>query len=159
MDYGTISDMVPNVFAMIKGGKGRAFDLEEVNKISDMLDYGKIKASSQHKGDMTVVIHDYVTNDDNIVDFSVKSYIGGKPTLLNAGKKSTNFLFEIVGSAIDIDKINSIEGSSKVLKRVEAIYDSGAHLSFHAMLSDKFQKNLRKVDSLMPIFILSLIHI
>lgn len=153
IDYKVISDSVPNVFAMIKKGEGRAFDLKEVKKIADMLDYGKIKASSQHKGDMTVVIHDYVTNHDNVVDFSVKSYVGGKPTLLNAGKKSTNFLFEVVGSTVDIDKINNIEGSSKVLKRVKAINDSGANLLFHSMLSEKFQKNLRKVDSLMPIFI------
>jgi len=153
IDYQVISNLVPNVFDMIKGGKGRSFDLEEVKKIADMLDYGKIKASSQHKGDMTIVIHDYVTNNDNIVDFSVKSYVGGKPTLLNAGKKSTNFLFEILKAPVDVKKINSIEGSSKVLKRVKAIHDSGASLSFHSMLSSQFQKNLRKIDSLMPIFV------
>jgi len=153
LDYKFIKNAVPEVFAMIQGGKGRAFDLSEVKKIATLLDYGKIKASSQHKGDMTIVVHDYVTNQDNTVDFSVKSYVGGKPTLLNAGKNSTNFLFEVTGSKVDIDKINNIEGGSKVLKRVKAVRDSGADLSFHSMLSGQFQKNLRKVDSLMPIFI------
>lgn len=153
VDYKIITNAVPEVFAMIQGGKGRSFDLSEVKKIATSLDYGKIKASSQHKGDMTIVVHDYVTNQDNTVDFSVKSFVGGKPTLLNAGKNSTNFIFEVMGPKVDINRINNIEGGSKVLKRVKAIKDSGAHLSFHSMLSDQFQKNLRKVDSLMPIFI------
>ena len=153
LEYKFIANAVPEVFALIKDGKGRAFDLSEVKTIATLLDYGKIKASSQHKGDMTIVVHDYVTNQDNAIDFSIKSYIGGKPTLLNAGKKSTNFLFEIIGPKINLNEINSIEGGSKVLKRVKAITDSGAHLSFNSMLSEQFQKNLRKIDSLMPIFI------
>lgn len=153
LDYEFIARAVPEVLEMIQGGKGRSFDLSEVKKIATLLDYGKIKAGSQQKGDMTIVIHDYVTNQENTVDFSVKSYVGGKPTLLNAGKKSTNFLFEVHGPNVNIDEINNIEGGSKVLKRVKAIRDCGAHLSFHSMLSDQFQKNLRKVDSLMPIFI------
>lgn len=110
----------------------------------------KIKANSTEKKDIEIQIHDTNTNQTPIQGFSIKSYIGNKPTLLNAGR-TTNFTFRVKGCDEELmKKVNSIETRTKIMDRIETIYSAGCSLEYSEMDSDCFRRNLQKVDSLMP---------
>ena len=121
-------------------------------ELINSLHCGKVKASSSKKGDIMIVIHDHVTNRENNVEFSIKSYIGGMPTLLNASG-ATNFKYKLSGFKSAPDDINSITGSSKVKDRLNALLDLGVDFELTDMSSQIFKRNLRKIDSSMPLFI------
>lgn len=56
----------------------------------------RLKAPSADKSDICLVIHDLHSGRQWRQGYSVKSYIGSKPTLMNASK-STNFHYRLVG--------------------------------------------------------------
>lgn len=111
---------------------------------------GGLKAPASSKSDITLQIHDRNTGTNSICGWSIKSEIGSAPTLLNASA-ATNFVYRITG--IDpsmIDKIEAIDGSGKVMKRVRAILDAGGSFDFYQG-RDTFIRNLRLIDSLFPL--------
>lgn len=152
IDYAQISGFRKPLFEKIKAGQGASFEIDLADDLIDQLHCGKIKASSAKKGDIMLVIHDYVTNRENKVEFSIKSYIGGKPTLLNASG-ATNFKFRLNGFAGDLDAVNEISGSSKVKDRLNSLLNDGVVFELENMASPIFKRNLRKIDSSMPLFI------
>lgn len=135
----------------ILNGKG-SFEIAEAESMADTLRSGRIKAASTVKGDIIVVIHDYVTNLENCVEFSIKSYLGNTPTLLNASR-ATNFKFLLEAFNGSIDEINSIDGRSKVRDRMTTLCSQGTNFKLVDMASSVFKRNLRKLDSSMPQFV------
>lgn len=108
-----------------------------------------LKAPASSKTDITLQIHDSHTGTTSTCGWSIKSEIGGAPTLLNAGG-TTNFTYRVtkVDPSI-VDGVNAITGRGKVMKRVAAILDAGGKLEFsHGR--DTFMRNLRLIDSLFP---------
>lgn len=152
IDYAEVDALKAPLFESIKAGKGRAFEIDFAEDLIESLRCGKVKASSGKKGDIVIVIHDHVTNRENSVEFSIKSYVGGMPTLLNASG-ATNFKFRLNGFAGVADDINRITGSSKVMDRLNALLSTGVKLDLCDMSSSIFKRNLRKIDSSMPLFI------
>jgi len=152
INYADIDDLKEPLFEHIKAGKGRAFEIDMAEDLIESLHCGKVKASSGKKGDIMIVIHDHVTNRENNVEFSIKSYVGGMPTLLNASG-ATNFKFRLDGFTGTADHINGITGSSKVMDRLNALLTAGVQFDLCDMSSPIFKRNLRKIDSSMPIFI------
>lgn len=138
-----------SLFLQIKNGKGSSFSLEIADELKAKFLCTKIKADSQNKEDIILVIHDYVTSRENQVGFSIKSNIGASPTLLNASK-ATNFRYSVTNFSGCIDGINSIETKSKVRDRIAQITKNGGHFEFLGTPNTIFTKNIRKVDSLMP---------
>lgn len=81
---------------------------------------------------------------------SIKSFLGGAPTLLNASQ-ATNFIFKVNGLPVDkIDAINAIQGGSKIKDRLLQIENNGGHLEFFACENSTYEQTLRKTDSKMP---------
>ncbi len=152
INYADVGDLKAALFECIKAGVGRAFEIDLAEDLIESLHCGKVKATSSKKGDIMIVIHDHVTNRENNVEFSIKSYIGGMPTLLNASG-STNFKFKLAGFTGTTGEINDISGSSKVKDRLNALLDKGVQLELCDMVSPIFKRNLRKIDSSMPLFI------
>lgn len=110
----------------------------------------KLKADSTDKADIKIVIHDQRTQTEHLLGYSIKSYLGGTPTLINASG-STNFKFKIVGlNSIPIEEINAIDTRSKIQDRIKTIYDNGGRLVFDKVVSSTFSNNLTLVDSLLP---------
>jgi len=82
--------------------------------------------------------------------FGIKSYLGSKPTLLNASG-NTNFIFEIKG--IDesmIDDINGINTRTKLKDRINRIEELGGKFSYKGAEKETMNYNLKMVDSIMP---------
>ncbi len=82
--------------------------------------------------------------------FGIKSYLGAKPTLLNASG-NTNFLFQVNDLASKhIENINAISSSSKIKDRINSIKENGGVLKYLKAEKDTMNYNLKMADSLMP---------
>ena len=152
IDYADIEGLKGPLFEQIKDGVGRSFEIDLAEGLIENLHCGKVKAASSKKGDIMIVIHDHVTNRENNVEFSIKSYVGGMPTLLNASG-ATNFKFRLNGFEGSADDINGITGASKVMDRLNALLNAEVQFELCDMSSPIFKRNLRKIDSSMPLFI------
>lgn len=126
-------------------GRG-AFAIPLAAEVMERLSICKVKASSAEKADITMLLHDIHTGIENVFAFSIKSYIGAAPTLLNASK-STNFVFAVEGLDVaDISRINAIEGRKKLLERMQEISAAGGSLRYIRPASDTFRSNLSFID-------------
>jgi DNA (cytosine-5)-methyltransferase 1 len=75
--------------------------------------------TSSQKADIFLDIHNEILTKEN-EGFGIKSYLGSKPTLLNASG-NTNFIFEIENLAKDkVDKINAINTRTKLTDSIKA---------------------------------------
>lgn len=151
IDSSTIKSSVKTIFNKInsspKGGLG-IFD--EAKAIMEELRCCTIKADRTNKADIKVIIHDSITLRDSEVGFSIKSNIGANPTLLNASQ-ATNFTYEVIGEGVMAsDPEVKLE---KVREDIEKVRKSGGEIKFDKVKNLTFEKNLRKIDSLMPIIL------
>ena len=82
--------------------------------------------------------------------FGIKSYLGSKPTLLNASG-NTNFIFEVKGiNCSKIDEINSINTKTKLRDRINFIEELGGSFKYLGAEKETMEQNLKTSDSLMP---------
>lgn len=146
------------IFENIKKAKTTTFDIPEAEELMNILLCTQIKADNSKKSDIDGIIYDRVSNKEELLGFSVKSMIGGASTLLNAGK-TTNFIYEITNfDTAKIDEINKIEGRSKIQDRLKNILDNGGKLSFDRISKEEFEINLRKIDTVFPVFIAQMLQ-
>ncbi|WP_052592167.1 HpaII family restriction endonuclease [Aureispira sp. CCB-QB1] len=143
------SETLTNLVQVVKNGK-RTFSIPEFEVIQEALGFNVIKGGTRYqKADIALDI-EHQTFDKQNEGFGIKSYLGSKPTLLNASG-NTNFIFEIKG--IDpnlIDEINSIDTRTKLLDRILSIENNGGKFHYLGAEKDTMDYNLKMVDSLMP---------
>ena len=84
----------------------------------------KLKAPSQDKADIHIVIHDIRTNMKPLLGFSIKSKLGSDSTLLNA-TKATNITYEIIGGEMSDNEMAEVNGIDKHLPRMREIMERG----------------------------------
>lgn len=146
-------DILKTLSNKIKSGSGTTFSIEEFDVIQSKLGLSIIKGGhSTQKADIVLDIHNdaFQKNDEN---FGIKSYLGNKPTLLNASG-NTNFIFKIDGlDAKHIDTVNSIETHTKLIDRLSKIRTLGGTFSYHKIEVDTMEYNLKLIDSHMPIIL------
>ncbi|RLA06112.1 MAG: HpaII family restriction endonuclease [Gammaproteobacteria bacterium] len=146
------------IFEKIKNAKTTTFDLPEAETLMQELLCTQIKADNSKKSDIDGVICDRVSNKKESLGFSIKSMVGSASTLLNAGK-TTNFIYEITNLDVNrIDEINSIDGRSKIQDRLKSILENGGVLNFDKTSKKEFESNLRKIDTVFPIFIAQMLQ-
>ncbi|AJI58119.1 modification methylase HhaI domain protein (plasmid) [Francisella philomiragia] len=135
---------------VIINSKGSSFYIDDFMVIKDKLGISFIKGgNSNNKSD---IVLDFIYQNDRYIDngFGIKSYLGSKPTLLNASG-NTNFLFEVKGiNKKDIENINNINTRTKLKDRIEKIYELGGNLSFLKAEKETMNYNLKMIDSYMP---------
>ena len=144
-----------NIKKQIIGGEGSAFELPDIfiifNKLGIKIPKG---GNSSQKADINL---DFFYNDQNFnnIGLSIKSFLGSKPTLLNASGSNTNFIYELPNFNDQLlNKINDINSKSKIIDRVQSIYKNGSNLIFKKLETDNSEYNLKLIDSNMP-YILS----
>lgn len=140
-----------NFFRAIEDGK-RTFEVPLVEPLIEELQIESIKERSDSKGDIRLRIHDELVGFDPIHSFSVKSYVGGDPTLLNASN-GTVFEYEITPklSDIEVGQINGLKGQRGWLDNViKEIHEFGGKLNYKSLSSSIFEDNLRMVDYRLP---------
>ncbi len=135
----------------IKAAK-KTFAVPSIEAFMSEINCFSLKADASVKSDIKITIHDFQTNQQPTLGFSIKSQLGSPATLLNASQ-STNFIYELEGGALiekEIDAINSIEGRQKVQKRLKKIFELGASLKFKQVSHPIFYNNLILIDSDLP---------
>ena len=127
-----------------------AFMIKEVEPFFESIYCSKLKASSTKKKDITIQIYDIHTGISPIFGFSIKSYLGAPPTLLNAGV-GTNFIYQIDECNDSImGHVNAIKTKSKIKDKINYLYNAGCKLiPEEHLFSKQFEENLSFIDTSM----------
>lgn len=136
----------------IKGTNQRAFAVPSAECFMGDIGCTKLKAPSNDKADIHIVIHDLRTNMTPLLGFSIKSQLGSASTLLNA-TEATNVRYLVGGKTMsdaEISEINSIEDH---IPRMEALIKRGFKLSYSDIEHHTFKNNLLFLDTCMPEFV------
>ena len=143
------SDILKSLAASIRNGS-RTFNIPEFDLIQDRLGISIVKGgNSNQKADIVLDINNNDISKNN-EGFGIKSYLGSKPTLLNASG-NTNFIFEILNlQSNNIDDINSINTNTKLKDRIERIHELGGCFKFSKIETESMEYNLSMVDSSIP---------
>ncbi len=138
-----------NILNQIKDGSG-TFEISDFEIIQTALGFSIVKGgNSSQKADIVLNIEHSTFVKEN-EGFGIKSYLGSKPTLLNASG-NTNFMFEINGlDNSKITEINQISTTTKLKDRIESITKNGGSFSYLKAEKDTMNYNLKMVDSVLP---------
>ncbi|MFN3489147.1 MAG: HpaII family restriction endonuclease [Emticicia sp.] len=128
----------------------QTFEIPEFSIIQDTLGFNVIKGgNSNQKADILLDVENNLIIKEN-EGFGIKSYLGSKPTLLNASG-NTNFIFKINGiNKSYIDEINAIDTATKLKDRINKIEELGGKFEYVGAEKDTMDFNLKMVDSEMP---------
>jgi DNA (cytosine-5)-methyltransferase 1 len=140
---------ISNILNRIKEGKG-TFEIGDFEIIQTALGFSAIKGgNSSQKADIVLDIEHSTFVREN-EGFGIKSYLGSKPTLLNASGNS-NFMFEIEDlDNSKVSEINKISTKTKIKDRIEAIIKNGGKFHYLKAEKDTMNYNLKMVDSVLP---------
>lgn len=143
-------NIIDTLYREIPEGE-RVFEIPEVNDFFDGIHVKKLKADSVHKQDIDIQIHDIHTGISPVCGFSIKSYLGASPTLVNPGK-TTNFIYTIENCTDNVlNAVNVIDTRTKIIDRIRYLRDTGCKIKpSEEMISSQFKENLEFVDSNMP---------
>ena len=135
----------------LKSSNG-AFAIPVIENFMESIHCMKLKSDSDNKRDITLELHDIMTSFNVTEGFSIKSYLGADPTLINPSA-ATMFRYEVIGCTEKIkDEINSIDGKNAYIERIQEVFRQGCSLQFVQLENEQFGKNLRMLDSnLIPI--------
>ena len=143
-------NVLKSIVTQIKAGNG-TFTIPDFEIIQNALGLTVIKGgTSYQKADILLDINNNILAKEN-EGFGIKSYLGSKPTLLNASG-NTNFIFEIENLSKDrVDEINAIDTKrTKLTDRIKAIEKHGGIFRYVAPEKKTMLYNLKMVDSFMP---------
>lgn len=146
----TLKAKTEYLLEQIQSGKGRSFPIPDIETFLKGFECNSIKAPSRSKSDIHVVVHDAKTGMSPDLGFSIKSQLGGQSTLFNVSKSST-VTYKI--SNFDEAKqviVNSIDGNSKIRRRILKIIELGSDIVFYGIKKPIFKNNLAIIDSMMP---------
>ena len=132
-----------------KGKTGeRAFNLDFAENVLTKFHTQSLSDERKLTADIRVVIHDPVTQYEPLLGFSIKSYIGSKPTLFNASKNS-NLIYKITPS-IDYETKYQINDLATYGDRIRWLMEKGYILSFLRPASEVFKSTMELIDSRLP---------
>ncbi len=126
------------------------FPVPQFEVIQKELGFAVVKGgTSTQKADIVLGLEYEGTQHPN-EGFGIKSYLGSKPTLLNASG-NTNFIFSVEGlDPIYLDEINAISTKTKMRDRLQRIEELGGTLIYQGAERETMEYNLDICDSAMP---------
>jgi len=149
VDTSDLKSKVVEVFAEIKE-KSQTFSVPLASELFERFGIKTLNAGNARKEDLILKVHDHTIGRDHEIGFSIKSKLGSPATLLNSSG-TTNFTYKIDGLAKNlIENINAIDTKAKIRERLFAIREAGGSFAFNGIDSEVFERNLRKIDTIMP---------
>ncbi len=131
----------------IPNGEGSQFTIPHGEEMLNRLGLTRLSAPSEDITDIQMEVHDTHVGIDQNVGFSVKSYLGGAPTLLNASG-ATNFVYLVRNlTEAQMNEINMIDSRTKIKDRIERVYQCGGSLEYIKPASRIFSGNLMMIDT------------
>ncbi|MGL4721757.1 MAG: HpaII family restriction endonuclease [Desulfovibrionaceae bacterium] len=132
----------------------KTFLLDEVELIFQKMGIHIVNGgNSNQKADIILDVsrNGYVFENEG---FGIKSYLGSKPTLLNASGSNTNFIYEIkcFNDAL-MTEVNAINSRMKIKDRISYIISNGGSLEFSKIEAETMQYNLSVLDRDLPLII------
>lgn len=126
------------------------FEVPSFEIVQNELGFSIVKGgTSYQKADILLDISNSQINKKN-EGFGIKSYLGSKPTLLNASG-NTNFIFRVDGfDKNKLDEVNAIDTTYKLKDRLNFIHEFGGMFSYEGAEKETMTYNLKMVDSFMP---------
>lgn len=139
-------NLLDNILNYTKG-EGN-FEIDNWDEISTELFIDKISDNRVDKSDIKIYIHDPITQYEPLLGFSIKSYIGSKPTLFNASK-STNIIYKLDTFISDrrVLEINRLPNYSSILRY---LIENELSFKYYNISNEIFKANLEQVDSRLP---------
>lgn len=132
-----------NLLTLIKEGAKDA-DFSNIEAFMKHIDTHAIKSKSKDKADIRIVIHNLNTGSKPELGYSIKSRLGGQPTLINSNKDGTNFIFKISGVTNEhIVVFNALESFKKKFEYLSSV---GATVSYQKVANDVLHRNLMLLD-------------
>jgi len=156
VDRAVIGQLADSLLFEIKSGSGAAFACPSTDKAAELLHLTGSKAASSAKADLFLEVASPVFEGEvSSLGFSVKSELGGLPTLLNAG--ATQFQYKIVDCSAD-DALAVQEeaprASGKVypgpMRLFPALKEAHARVVFDSVVYPVFEQNLKMIDTAFP---------
>lgn len=136
----------------ISQGK-RAFEIPNAEAFFESVYCRKVKASPAKKEDITLQLRDIHTGISPVCGFSIKSYLGANPTLINPGE-NTNFVYIINNCTDELQaRVNAIDTKKKLIDKMNAMLSAGCTFTLTNSLSAQFTENLQFIDTIMPMFL------
>lgn len=151
-----ISSFVEQTDKLLKGIKDKksektkgAFELPESWNFAQSIKCDTLKAKSQDKADIILMVHDIMCGRDDTFGFSIKSQLGSPSTLFNASG-ATNFTYKVIGNNLSADEIAVFNGFSKFKDKFDYLHSLGADVIFIKADNETLDCNLRMVTYEMP---------
>ena len=126
-----------------------AFDLPETWDFAKSIHCDTLKAKSQDKADIVIMVHDIMSGRDDTFGFSIKSQLGSPSTLFNASG-ATNFTYKVTGHTLTEEETAKFNETKTFKKKFEYLRDLGSDISFVKVDNETFGFNLKMVTSEMP---------
>lgn len=126
-----------------------AFELPDTWEFAQSIECNTLKAKSQDKADIILMLHDIMSGRDDTFGFSIKSQLGNPSTLFNASG-ATNFVYKITGHKLTPDEISRFNEFGKFKEKFDYLSDIGSDTLFVKTDNEIFDFNLRMVTSEMP---------
>lgn len=148
----TFAETSVALFKQIKEAKGSSFSCSDIENFMTQIQCKTLKAKSQDKTDIKIVVHDLKTNMEQSLGFSIKSKLGKPSTLFNAGK-TTNFIYEVTGkdfSSETIVELNNKDLYPTIKDTLMAIIKVGGTFVFKGIERPHLYSNLMMIDSELP---------
>lgn len=156
-DLGALAD---RLFSEIVKGSGSSFGCSATDEAIALFRINNLKAGSNAKADLFLTIASPVfENESSQFGFSIKSEIGGLPTLLNAG--ATHFEYRISDCSAD-DALRVQEEAPRAIRKkfpgpmtvIPAIYKQAkGRLEFERVVEPVFEQNLKMIDTSFPLIL------
>jgi hypothetical protein len=152
----SIKSIADSLFIQILEAIGPSFSCAATDEAFRLLQLEGLKASSSVKADLVLEVMSPVFDGEVLsLGFSVKSELGGLPTLLNAG--ATQFEYRIEGcSADDALAVQEAVPRNKdkdypgPMRLMPALAVSNARVVFESVVDPVFEQNLKMIDTSFP---------
>ena len=152
----SVGALADKLFLQIKESEGASFTCPAGDEAFLLLQLEGGKAGSAAKADLLIEVASPVFEGEVLsLGFSVKSELGGLPTLLNAG--ATQFEYRIEGCSAD-DALAVQEAAPRnkgkdypgPMRLMPALAVSNARVVFESVVDPVFEQNLKMIDTSFP---------
>lgn len=163
MSRRSVKDLADKLYEQIIHSEGASFVCSASDEAFEKLGLVGAKAASTFKSDLNLDVYSPVFPDELLsLGFSVKSELGGLPTLLNAG--ATQFQYRVedcpVEEALAVQEAvprSSGKNYPGPMRLLPALNHSRARVVFECVVNPVFEQNLKMVDTTFPRILASML--
>lgn len=123
-----------------------AFELPDTWRFAESISCQSLKAKSQDKADIHLMVHDIMSGRDDTFGFSIKSQLGSPSTLFNASG-ATNFIYTVTERMFSQNEIDKFNNLKRFKQKFEYLHSLGADIEFDDVENKTFDFNLKMVTS------------